>query len=155
MREIKFRAWDKYYKAMCEVDVWTIKGAHLIGLPVEEKTELQSDQKTYVTIPAGQRFRKHKQIILMQFTGLHDKNGKEIYEGDIVRNRQGGVYKVISSLDIPKNQNWPNYHGWIMRSANFKGRNYGVNELFDWSKPERVEVIGNIYENPELIGETK
>ena len=76
-------------------------------------------------------------FILMQYTGLHDKNGKEIYEGDIVKVRS-----------------YPS--GYINTEVYFKdgkfafdGSNYSFKDLND-----KVEVIGNIYENKELLNET-
>lgn len=76
-----------------------------------------------------------------QFTGLYDKNGKEIYEGDIVR------YSLDDRKDI-------GYIGFHARSASFRviakhtdfgiGNRGGLHEL-------ALEVIGNIYDNPELL----
>ena len=70
----------------------------------------------------------------MQFTGLHDKNGKEIYEGDIIafRNEKG---EITLKGEIY----------WESRNAKFS----------DFSPKNQVEVIGNIYENPELLEESK
>lgn len=84
------------------------------------------------------------EIELMQFTGLLDKNGKEIYEGDIISSlyrRDGckGVYVVR----------------WDEKSARFYGERHGIHQQInvtvsplDWGG---CEVIGNIYETPELL----
>lgn len=73
-----------------------------------------------------------------QFTGLHDKNGKEIYEGDIVRT-------LVSRLNATKNKKYRNFvirydapHFWN-----------GYDSIL--MRPMYMEVIGNIYDNPELL----
>jgi len=71
--------------------------------------------------------------ILMQFTGLLDKNGKEIYEGDIVKSE--GVDKVFI-------ENVPD----LLKLGHLLGEHIFV--------PDTVEIIGNIYENPELLTPT-
>jgi uncharacterized phage protein (TIGR01671 family) len=82
-----------------------------------------------------------------QFTGLKDKHGKEIYEGDIVR-KDGWIYEIRWSkygagFDLAtKNDSWPKQEdGYAYHSG-----------LYD---TEIIEVIGNVYENPELAGGTQ
>lgn len=86
-----------------------------------------------------------KDMPIMQFTGLKDKNGVEIYEGDIVKHV------------IREPHEWFGLHEVVWDSARFclKGGNpHGLrcNEIFNWY-PMNVEVIGNIYEQPELLKE--
>jgi len=68
---------------------------------------------------------------VMQFTGLLDKNGKEIYEGDIVR----GQHKIIGD--------WTAKVDFLATGIWFGGAKF--------SEVENYEIIGNIYENPELL----
>jgi len=122
MREIKFRVWSKierkmkYYDRDCSSPNMTLNGVLIDGY---------SSNVSY-------------QYELMQFTGLKDKNGKEIYEGDIVR----GIWQV-NHKDV--REGVVNY--WEKFGL------YGLNDNSSlvsivWSG---CEVIGNIHENPELL----
>ena len=78
MREIKFRAWSELDKEMFEVASIDL----LLGLIVRQ---CENKIKTYVL----------EELVLMQFTGLKDKNGKEIYEGGLLSNETGRICKII------------------------------------------------------------
>lgn len=120
MREIKFRAWDDYNKVM---KLFTLKQL------------VDEDIFNYITefeaVQSG--FDNWK---WMQFTGLKDKNGKEISEGDIIKSDYGFTYKVIWS------------------TGSFKLRGTGrTKSTSTWSinHVDSLSIIGNIYENPELL----
>lgn len=117
MREIKFRAWHKKEKWMDGVWAWDIEHGMLC---------FTSHSQTSM-----------KDCILMQFTGLLDKNGKEIYEGDIFK-LVIGTYIVEwdgSGLYHCKSLKYPNCCGFTLSEPNCRG----------------CEIIGNRFENPELL----
>lgn len=76
-------------------------------------------------------------FVLMQFTGLHDKNGKEIYEGDVlqINGEEGKKYVAVIEWEPSTAKFWANDNG-------------GSWAAIRWNQDE---VIGNIYSNPELI----
>jgi hypothetical protein len=73
--------------------------------------------------------------ILMQFTGLHDKNGKEIYEGDILKANHTDLLTVVFENG----------------SFCFVNNSNSGSDRLHQNRTEKLFVIGNIYENPELI----
>jgi len=89
---------------------------------------------------------------IMQFTGLHDKNGKEIFEGDLLLNP-----KATGKDVIPRKVVWADMamaNGW---SAPFIRSHWAWNysNVSLGTVADNCEIIGNIYENPELIKEDK
>ena len=120
MREIKFRAWHKTQKEMFTALYLTFSGR--IGVWNNEETEID-----FVS--------EYPYLILMQFTGLKDKNKKEIYEGDIIKYMAG--VSVVS---------------YANGCFSFRGNGVKCEPLFYY---KIYEVIGNIYENPELLTEVK
>lgn len=126
MREIKFRAWDKNHKEMMTDLVMNFNGNLYCR-------DISKENTFYV------RDVKHE-VELMQFTGLKDKNGKEIYEGDILE--IGGDKFKGDVIWNDKFAEWKINH-----------YNHSLGLLLETMKYEDVEVIGNIYENKELLEE--
>ena len=128
MREIKFRAWDKQFNEM----------ASIICLNIGDYSEdhiLKTKSRPYTY---NQQFHN---ITLMQFTGLKDKNGKEIYEGDILK--INGFYDgLYNTLEVRWIKNGFKCVGLINEKA-------VCETVYDYGFHE--EIIGNIYENPELL----
>jgi len=108
-REIKFRAWTGSVFRSWE-DIKKVTGFH------------------------HWLFGEEKRVVLMQYTGLKDKNGKEIYEGDILygTNPNGMHNCVWECVSLE------NFH-------HYQETEEAINEYGN------IEVIGNIYENPELL----
>lgn len=117
-REIKFRAWDKKNNKMLGVsEIGNLMFAY--GENYDHITKYEAD--------------------IMQFTGLLDKNGKEIYEGDIVNCN-------LPKADWTLEENKKFAVQWSDILLGFTNGSHGF--LYEYSD---FEVIGNIYENPELI----
>ena len=122
MIEIKFKAWNYNEKTMHHIVTgieWLEQGVFVLADGVR-----------------GQ----FGPVILLQYTGLHDRNGKEIYEGDICKMGWEG-HEIIAPMI------------WNSEKAQF-----GLDATVDFESPEHIkdvptrpEVIGNIYENPELL----
>ena len=132
MREIKFRAWDG--KRMLFMGKGGDCGFELAGGEIFTLTEFEAHKQDYP---------------LMQYTGLKDKNGVEIYEGDIVL--------AISCFDAECDDEERRYQiSWGESAWVFKGERQWKDGIHDWSSIENCEtfkmkVIGNIFENPELL----
>ena len=75
-----------------------------------------------------------------QYTGLTDKNGKKIFDDDIVKDIVGGIYKVVYDTE---------YMRFAFEQDSIKWGLEGFDSVMDF------EVIGNIYDNPELLGGAK
>lgn len=114
MREIKFRAWNKEKKKMFD-DV-----------------EGKNNSKDPINLNA---FFRNNEFEWMQYTSLMDKDGKDIYEGDIITDGIG-VWYVYYAENIAS--------FWLM---DYKG--YKTGHII----AENNKIIGNIYENPELLRE--
>ena len=139
MRTIKFRAWDKINKQMSivrEID-WAPQGyapfiTDIALKPLSDKgiDELRKAGKNpnyYEAYPDD--------CELMQFTGLADKNGKEIYEGDIVTNFENNP-QVVRYEDV-------GFAPFYDQEAS--------DYIYHGSSLSEIEVIGNIYQNKELL----
>jgi uncharacterized phage protein (TIGR01671 family) len=124
IREIKFRAWDILSKRMMEdIELWLIPYGVLFPHTPDQRC-----------------------LELMQFTGLLDKNGKEIYEGDVIQGNHKDLWIVIEMLG-----------GLSMLNKRYYGQQYNdliaipvnTSQTASWLRDSKV--IGNIFQNPELL----
>ncbi len=145
-REIKFRVWNPDDKRMEFPLVFAIC----------------SNGKLQPLIKCSDGNRAYKDYPIMQFTGLKDKNGKEIYEGDILSlKKEASLFKrcpiiVIGSVNFVGGKFEVNTINCINLNVNKKGSVHFGMKVRDWIHlPEfyKSEVIGNIFENPELLQE--
>lgn len=122
-RIIKFRAWDKEMEMIIYPKKHyapLYKDGHIAELYNPEENEF------HIVYDNDNRFE------LMQYTGLKDKNGKEIYEGDIIKAIDGSMANEII----------------VWNNAGFINFQECSGQSFS---PENCEVIGNIYENKDLL----
>lgn len=133
MREIKYRAWDKIKKRMKRV----ISLSPTFGSWVTVDNDKMNGEE-----------RLSSEFVLMQFTGLLDKNGKEIWEGDVVEAEERFVTPKTVRYEI------------VFEDGMFLGHGigryevYGKGERFVSMKPHNFltcKVIGNIYSDPHLL----
>lgn len=139
MREFKFRAWvreeDERYSHMVDSPrsiITILEHILMVGRPMGFS---DCDSRPYP-----------ERYVLMQYTGLKDKNGKEIYEGDILKDTNNAIYYVD-----------------FIRGCFYLKTNYKSFPHLGWTEwlpmceidrlaiPVEFEIIGNIYENPELL----
>lgn len=134
-REIKFRTWDNQNKEFSE---WTNRDPFFSTsegkLFFWERTRKEDGSfgGDIILEDFGDRF------VLQQYTGLKDKNGKEIYEGDILK---------FSNLNYVVM--WGNYQ-WIATCPNYNKYHWPKFEYFS-NETRNSDVVGNIFEHPELI----
>jgi len=119
MREIKFRIWNGNVKKMLIENFWDDKADVLNPFTDYEKDYLFPEQ----------------------YIGQKDKNGKEIYEGDIVRNKWGEIGKIV-------------FGGGAFVSVYIPPYNWDPMQPVDGIMSEQ-EILGNIWENPELLEQAK
>lgn len=129
MREIKFRAWHKPTQLMDDVVLIDFYNEQIGILYADPVMQCESIQRY-----------NFSEVEIMQYTGLNDKNGKEIYEGDIIEKTYYSYHQPeCSELFEIK------YEGLSFHFEHIKG------STFHLPFTEDIEIIGNIHDNPELV----
>jgi uncharacterized phage protein (TIGR01671 family) len=139
MREIKFRAWSKNENKMFEVP--------LMAFFADGRTNVY---KSYYH-EAGQlgNVLFSHEFELMQYTGLKDKNGKEIYEGDVVEVTLPSRYTKDTVYLCEVQFHKGGYTIFVVKSN--EEYNKVIGHWFDLPKSDQLDLKGNIYESPELL----
>ena len=140
MRQIKFRAWSKKDKCWC--GAFSIHQSGLFSDMIS--AFIEEPQHIAIADAHWQELNDDSDITIQQFTGLFDKNGVEIYEGDVVSGKfPYGTIGVVSWIE--------SRGGFMVRmidglngGAAYDKEGYKLNSV-------KLEVIGNIYQNPELL----
>lgn len=137
MREYKFRAWNKNTKKMYKIGQITLE---------KGSWNYEPDNREYI----GMSIPYQPSFILMQYTGLKDKNGQEIYEGDILLAPEW--FGKLKCVCIYQQENTVNpIQGFGLYSYDTYFQKY--NTLVESDEWDEFEVKGNIYDNPELLEE--
>ena len=144
MRKIKFRAWLKLENKLIDIKQ--------LNFDVQTITHEYIRKKQENPFCKGYPNTNFSDLILMQYTELKDNNGKDIYEGDIL-NYKSFTFPEHKGVWVVK---WNAYFWDVIRQ--FKEMYHGDKGIgcfegqdFLWKKHDKMEVIGNIYENPESL----
>ena len=128
----KFKVWDKKTKSMWNIESWHVE---------DEYFDLIEPNKSVADPNANRVWRKQNEVILMQSTGLYDRHGVEIFQGDVVKIvYDGEPFTGVVVYDLGE--------------ADFKATNghedYGNNFQY-LTVGESIEIIGNVHQHPELL----
>jgi uncharacterized phage protein (TIGR01671 family) len=133
-REIKFRIWDKQQKKFHIDADWgiSLQGSFIIGFASHDSWNHDKGYKINLT--------SQDNMVVQQYTGVQDKNKKDVYDGDILRNQLNGNYCYVRwACDME-------YAGWSLARPDEPIGNLFLNKHY-----KNLEVVGNIFENPELL----
>jgi hypothetical protein len=140
MRDIKFRAWDKVSKKMLMIGLVDLDDMTVYSA---KSGDFRCSYQRKTKCSKNENFEDVKRLVFMQYTGIKDKNGKEIYEGDIFATDNNHNFTVIYEDTR-----------FIGVDGDRSGNGYVccVDSCYK-NGSSSIEVIGNIYENPELLKE--
>lgn len=144
-REIKFRAWDKLGKRIGEVNYIKYSDVQYthVSARFKQKEKTVDEWFNYGSEDGCDN------LILMQYTGLHDKNGKEIFDGDLLHVLEvdnTGSFEYVSAVEFKES-------GFIVTEPNGTEVPLACFYYKDGYPLFEIEIIGNIFENGDLLGE--
>lgn len=127
MRDIKFRAWDKFSEKWLDLEEYVI----------DPEDGAVGEVSLYEIVDVNY------DAILEQYTGLKDKNGVQIYENDLIK-AKNTLYKV----------EWFNTSFWVIPEDEH-GSSQPISHLYEYGEEKiyKLEVVGNIHENVDLLEE--
>jgi len=133
MRELKFRAWDNQEKC------YAYTGFHIIGeIMISGGIDIWISEHEH----SKGYLERYNDFVIEQYTGLKDKNGKEIYEGDICKFDKPGWVDCFAII-------------WLINGWHKRWLRLDCSYLMNETDPQHIIVIGNIHQNPELIKEAE
>lgn len=146
--EIKFRVWDNYDRLMYYN---IVVGENLIIFNYKVEKSFDSDDELDINLDYDIDLDSYvyltdenkKYFNIMQYTGLKDKNGKEIYEGDVVKDSFNNITGEIIS---------DNGCYWLKSNSKDRFENIIFKNLGEYVG-EVLEIIGNVYQNKDLLEE--
>lgn len=136
MREILFRA-----RRIDNGEL--VEGSHIKGFKTDPNNSAQTVDCEFICWTFCNCIKYYAEVqkeTVRQYTGLIDKNGKKIFEGDIVKNKYGNIYKIF-------------YEDCCLRIEDTYGNR--IQTVQGAINHFEVEIIGNIHDNPELLEEIK
>lgn len=136
MKEIKFRVWEKN-------DCRFLKNFHVL---FASNLNSVSVGEFYYTENAshGYGLENEKDVIIQQFTGLRDSAGTDIYEGDICKLAANGGIAMADFIGNERGQDYSFTYAFVIPGTCYR-------QDFSFEKPENIKILGNIFENPELL----
>ena len=150
MRTIKFRGWDREYEKMTYFDDEDYEYSPPIVSRLDQVFKKDSNYDDYEDFEYNDITDKTE---IMQYTGLHDENGKEIYEGDII---EFSYDMFVGNFDtfVAKGKVVFEEGAFYVEAFENERTTEGEAYLLYSINLDTIEVIGNIYENKELLNET-
>lgn len=144
MRTIKFRAWDSKRNLLLRIGLIDISSNTIYNAKSEDGYEFSYvDKESKRYFEDKENWGVYQDLIIMQYTGVTDKNGKEIFEGDILKCFNGGQDKVGTLVHVCYDDTYTGYYPFNRDEVGFN------------TNSNSIEVIGNIHEHKNLLKENE